>query len=154
MPIPMSQAQLETMALRWAKQYRPGLLPELAAESLTACQEWARERAEAVLNDWANQAQAIETSGLTEPEQNQRRRSLWEMLLEGHFPVTSGGPESLNLPPEGVRRLEADHQRTIRREMEEFGQTREQAEATWEAIKPQAAMYLLEDLERERMGLT
>lgn len=147
----LTRQALETMAVRWAKQYRPALLPELNQEGPKAAQEWARERATAVLEDYQRREDQIMTAGSQAAEMQTQLLLAREQVLADHFPATSVGPVE-SLPPEGRRRLEDDRRRTLQREMEEFNQTAEQAEATWEALKEQAAREILEDLEWEALS--
>jgi hypothetical protein len=149
-PMPLSQQAVETMALRWAKQYRPAPLPELNAQSPTAAREWAAERARAILEAFEDQAPEIEGQAISDAEIRTRLRSLWEILLADHFPVTPVEPSEA-MTPEAWRRLEARHQAFLKKEMAEWPQPLEEAEATWEQLKDAEMRYILEEIEMEEM---
>ena len=86
------------MALRWAKAYRPGLLPELDSQGPSQAQAWAKQKAEQVLEDFSMMQSQLEQENLSAPEMNTRLRLISEAVLASQFPAMSGGRTSLCRP--------------------------------------------------------
>lgn len=148
----LSKPQLETMALRWAKAYRPALLPELHQQGPQAAAQWAQQKAVQVIEDFYATTEWMETAGLPLPEIEMRRRSAWEMVLADHFPATSE-EQDRRLPPKIQAQLEAIRQKDMAKWTAEGPDqlSQEEAEELWDRVKESQTEFLLEIAEDERI---
>lgn len=145
----LNKPQLETMALRWAKAYRPGLLPELNGQGPKAAQQWAAQKAGQVLEDFQQAASGLEGLNLPAAEMQTRLRLLSEQVLADHFPAMSEGPDQA-LPPRIRRQLEAK-KAALLAEQQAKGLTADEALEVWEYLRPSLTEDLLELADAERV---
>lgn len=145
----LNKPQLETMALRWAKAYRPGLLPELNREGPKAAQAWATQKATQVLEDYQTASGSLEQQPMPAPQMQTRLRSLWEQVLADHFPATLEW-EDQSLPPRIQRQVQAAKAKMLK-DLAAKGLDEGEAMEVWESMRPSLTEDLLEQDDAERV---
>lgn len=141
----LNKIQLQTMALQWARTYRPSLLDDL---SKAQAQAWAQERAEALLEAFDETRNQILTSGQTAPQMQTQIRALWEELIADHFPATSAELDESSLSKAASKRLK-DKQTQFQTAKQAEGLDPEEIEEIWTAIKPGLIQSIQDELEYE-----
>jgi hypothetical protein len=145
----LSKPQLETMALRWAKAYRPGLLPELNQQGPKAAQQWSAQKASQVLEDLQQASSILEGPNLPAEEMQTRLRSLSEQVLADHFPATTEVQDQV-LPPRIRRQVDATKAKLLS-EQQAKGLTEDEALEVWEYLRQSLTEGLLEQEDAERV---
>jgi hypothetical protein len=139
------------MALRWAKQFRPGMLEELRqTQGPDGPSRWAQERAQSLLAALAEAEDSLVGLGLPAGEIATRLQSLSEQIRADHFPATSGEDSGASFPGALRPMLESERDRILAKAQAD-GLTPEEGASLWESLEPSIRAEILEDADAARV---